>query len=130
MKEIPVGQRCEESTVVDSGKLASSVGSGMVDVYATPMVVALFETAASHCIQPFLDEGQASVGAEINVNHSSPTPVGMKVTAVATVTAVDKRRVEFAIEVRDEAGEISSGTHVRYIIDKAKFMAKAASKKA
>lgn len=128
--EIPVGQRFEESVVVDGKNVASAMGSGVVDVFATPALVALFEAAASKCIQPFLDEGQVSVGAEINVTHSAPTPVGMRVTAIATVTGVEKRRVDFDVLVSDEAGEVGKGRHTRYIVDRVKFMAKAEEKKA
>lgn len=114
---------------VDEKNIASAVGSGLVDVFATPTMVALFETAASQCIQPFLGDGQVSVGAEIHIIHSAPTPVGMTATATAAVTAVDKRRVDFTIIVEDEAGEVGKGTHSRYIVDKEKFMAKASGKK-
>lgn len=129
MAEIPVGHRYEESVVVDKSNVASAVGSGMVDVFATPMVVALVETAAAKCVQEFLDDGEVTVGAEVEINHNSPTPIGMKVTAAATVRTVDRRRVGFVVEVSDEVGEIAVGTHVRYIVDKAKFMAKAEEKK-
>lgn len=130
MKDIPIGHRHEETVVVDKTNIASAVGSGLVDVYATPMMVALLELAASNCVKEFLDDGEVTVGAEIEVNHSAPTPVGMKVTAAASVKSVDRRRIDFIIEVTDEAGEIGAGTHVRYVVDKAKFMAKAEEKKA
>lgn len=125
MAEIPVGHSRRESVPVDGTNLASAVGSGMVDVFATPMMVALFETAASNCVAGFLNEGEVSVGVGINVAHSAPTVRGMTVTATATVTAVDRRSVSFDIEVTDDAGVVGSGTHTRFVVDREKFMAKA-----
>lgn len=125
---IPVGATYTAETVVDESNIARTVGSGTVDVYATPMMVALFELAASQCIAGFLEEGQASVGTQINVAHSGATPIGMRVTATATVREVDRRRVEFDILVNDETGEVGRGTHTRFIIDCEKFMQKTNAK--
>lgn len=129
MAAIPVGQKHSESVLVGESNIASAVGSGLVDVFATPMMVALLELAASNCVKEFLDAGQVTVGAELNVSHTAPTPIGMMATATATVTAVDNRRIDYAIEVVDGAGPIGSGTHVRYIVDRTKFMLRAAEKK-
>ena len=126
--EIKPGETYTAETVVNETNLASALGSGLVDVYATPMMVALLELAASECIKPFLAPGQVSVGGHVNVSHTAATPAGMKVTATATVTAVDRRRVDFNVAMRDDAGEIGSGTHTRFIVDKDKFTAKANEK--
>jgi len=126
--EIKTGTVYTAETVVDKTNIASALGSGLVDVYATPMMVALLELAASECIKPFLEPGQVSVGGHVNVSHVAATPVGMKVTATATVSAVDRRRVDFHVTMRDKAGEIGSGTHTRFIVDKDKFTAKANEK--
>lgn len=128
MSEIAIGRTYEESVTVDKTNVASAVGSGLVDVFATPQMVALIELAASRCIQPCLDAGQVSVGTYVRVDHSSATPVGMKVTATATVTTVERRSVEFDVVVRDEVGEVGKGSHGRFIVDKAKFMEKANAK--
>lgn len=126
--EIPVGTAFTAKTVVDETNIASAVGSGLVDVFATPMMIALMELAASECLRPFLEPGQASVGARVNVSHTGATPLGMTVSATAAITHVDNRRVEFAVEMSDEKGEIGSGAHTRYIVDMAAFMEKAAAK--
>ncbi|MDR2932328.1 MAG: thioesterase family protein [Oscillospiraceae bacterium] len=126
--DIKVGTEYTSATTVDQSNIASAVGSGLVDVFATPMMIALMELAASECIKPFLESGQASVGTQVNVSHSDATPVGMKVFATAKVVAVDRRRVDFDVKMRDEAGEIGRGTHTRFIIDTEKFMTKAALK--
>lgn len=125
---IPVGATYTAKTTVNDKNIASAVGSGPVDVFATPMMVALFELAASKCIEGYLEDGQASVGTHINVSHSGATPIGMEVSATATVREVDRRRVEFDIVINDEVGEVGSGTHTRFVIDHEKFMQKANAK--
>jgi predicted thioesterase len=126
--EITIGTTHTEETVVDERNVASALGSGLVDVYATPMMIALMELAASECVKPCLKEGEVTVGGHVNVSHIAATPIGMKVTAAATVTAKDRSRVEFAVVMRDEAGEIGSGTHTRFIVNKEKFTKRAAEK--
>ena len=125
---IEVGAKYTVETIVTEKNTASAVGSGLIDVFATPMMIAQMELAASSCIAGGLEAGQASVGTKIDVSHSAATPIGMKVTAVATVTAVDRRRVDFAVTAHDEVGEIGSGTHTRFIIDVEKFMEKTNAK--
>ena len=125
---IPVGKSHTATTTVDQTNTASAVGSGLVDVFATPMMIALLELAASGCIADCLDDGQASVGTHINVSHSGATPMGMEVTATATVTGVDRRRVEFEVVARDACGEVGRGTHTRFVIDREKFMEQALQK--
>ena len=127
--DIPVGTSHTESISVAKANLASSLGSGLVDVFATPMLVLLCEKAASNCILPYLQSGQASVGTHVDMSHSAATPEGMTVTATATVTAVDKRSVVFDIVAVDEVGEVGRGKHSRFVIDVEKFTAKAASRK-
>ena len=126
--QIEIGKQFTVETVVDRSNIASAVGSGLVDVFATPMMIAQMELAASRCIADDLGPGQASVGTHIEVSHSAATPVGMKVTCTATVTGVDRRRVDFAVSASDESGEIGSGIHTRFIIYVDKFMEKAAAR--
>ncbi len=126
---IPLGAAHTESVEVSEKNTASAFGSGLVDVFATPMMVALLESAASRCLAPFLEPGMVSVGTRVDVEHSGATPVGMRVSATATVSEVDRRKVVFAVVVNDEAGEVGRGTHIRFIVDRAKFTAKALSKK-
>ena len=125
---IPVGATHTEAVVVDKSNIASAVGSGLVDVFATPMMVALLELAAARCIEPYLDAGMVSVGTRVDVEHSGATPLGMTVSATATVTAVDRRRVDFAVTVADDVGEVGKGVHSRFVVDKAKFTEKAMAK--
>ena len=115
-------------TIVTDAETALNVGSGKVRVFATPMMIALIEKTASLSLEPLLEEGQGSVGTMINVSHCAATPVGMKVWAESEVTEVDRRRIVFSVKAYDERGLIGEGTHARFIIDTAKFQAKADSK--
>ncbi|GAA1809543.1 hypothetical protein HC028_23700 [Planosporangium flavigriseum] len=101
---------------------------GEYDIFSTPNLVLLLEAAAIAAIAPHLGEGQACVGSQVNIAHSAPTLRGQTVWATATVTEVDRRRVEFDIEVRDEVDTIATGTHQRFIINLDKFAANLAAK--
>ncbi|MCD8243631.1 MAG: thioesterase family protein [Parabacteroides sp.] len=126
--EIPVGTTHQESVIVDKTNVASAVGSGLVDVFATPMMVALLELASARCVESYLDDGMVTVGTHVDVEHSGATPIGMKVTAIASVSAFDRRRIDFDIVVMDEVTEVGRGKHTRFAVDKAKFTEKALSK--
>ena len=122
---IAIGKTATASSAVNEGSTARAVGSGDLDVFATPMMVALMERAACEALHGALEAGQTSVGTQISVSHTAASPLGSVITATATVTSATGRRVEFAVAASDEAGEIGSGTHVRVIVDEAKFMTKA-----
>ena len=126
--EIKIGAAATVETAVDENNTAKSAGSGSLDVFATPYMIGLMERAACEAINPFLPEGQTSVGTAMDVRHSASTPIGMKVWASATVTGVDRRAVTFDVRAWDEKGEIGSGTHGRFIVDIDKFMEKTCSK--
>jgi fluoroacetyl-CoA thioesterase len=90
---------------------------GEYDIFSTPNLVLLLEEAAIEALAPHLRDDQASVGTKIDIAHTAATLLGQTVTATATVTEVDRRRVAFSITVRDDLEEIGSGTHERFIID-------------
>lgn len=123
-----IADRYENSIVVSKEMLANAVGSGEVDVFATPMMIALMENTAAKCVADSLEEGQTTVGTSINVTHCAATPVGMKVTCEAIVMEIDKRTIIFHVSASDECGIIGGGTHTRVIVDKDRFEKKAASK--
>ncbi len=127
--DIPVGASHAETVMVDGTNVASAVGSGLVDVFATPMMIALVELTAARCLEKRLDAGVVSVGTHIDIAHSSATPIAMRVTALVTVAAVDGRKVDFDVVVNDEAGEVGRGRHTRFLVDREKFMAKVMEKK-
>ena len=124
-KEKPplVGKTAAVTTKVNETNTAKAVGSGSLDVFATPMMIALMERAACECLA--LGNGQTSVGIAINVKHTAASPLGVSVTATAAVTALAGRKVEFEVAARDDAGEIGRGTHTRFIVDRERFMANA-----
>ena len=114
---------------VTPDRTAASVGSGLLPVYATPAMIALMERTASELVAPFLREGEATVGTSIEVKHLAATPEGMEVRCQCVLTAIDRRRLTFAIEVFDAVGLVGTTTHDRFIVDTARFMAKAASRR-
>ncbi len=128
MKEITIGQQLQQTVIVTDSLLACHVGSGTVSVYATPMMIALMEGAAAACLQQFLAAEQTSVGTAISTTHEAATPIGMEVRATATITAVDGKKVSFSIVAEDEVGVIGKATHDRFVVDKARFEARAQQK--
>jgi len=107
--------------VVGEEHTAPSIGSGRVHVLATPVMINLMEAAALDAIEDSLPEGTQSLGTHLNVRHIAATPVGMKVRALAEVTAVNGRNVRFAVTVKDEVDLIGDGTHERVVVNVAKF---------
>ena len=108
---------------------AAVVGSGSLEVFATPMMIALMENAALNTVKPFLAEGEATVGTEISVTHNAPTPIGETVTAEAELIAVDRRKLQFQVRARVGDEIIGKGTHTRFIINEERFLQKALAKK-
>lgn len=128
MKEIKIGTSATVETIVDESKLACNVGSGIVQVYATPMMIALMEKAAVQCLEPFMEDGETSVGVLMNASHDAATPKGMRVRATAVITAIDRKKVIFDVTADDEKGSIGKGHHERFVIVKEKFESKAFAK--
>ena len=107
---------------------AARVGSGLVEVFATPMMISLIEQTCNESVLPYLEEGQGTVGTLVNVAHTSATPIGMRVWCESELVEVDRRRLVFKVKAFDECGPIGEGTHERFIIDTAKFMEKIKAK--
>ncbi len=125
---LTVGLKGRAETVVTESNTAAFVGSGSLNVFATPMMAALMEAAAVNALANHLEEGQSSVGTHMDLSHDSATPIGMRVWAEAALTAVEGRALTFTVTAFDEAGPIGKGTHVRFLIQVEKFMAKANGK--
>lgn len=107
---------------------AISVGSGDLEVYATPAMIALMEGTASESVKPELELGQGSVGTCIAIKHLAATPIGMRVRCESELVEVDGRRLVFNITAYDEKDKIGEGTHERFIILNDKFQSKVNSK--
>ena len=125
---LEIGIKGHQETIVGEDNVATNVGSGKVKVFSTPMMIALMEKAACLSIEPFLEEGQSSVGTHVDVSHLSATPVGMKVWADSEVVAIDRRKITFSVKAYDERGLIGEGTHDRFIINIDKFQTSAQNK--
>jgi fluoroacetyl-CoA thioesterase len=119
-----VGARGDQTVVVSDELTAVAMGSGSLPVLATPAMIALMEGAAVAAIESLLPEGQSSVGIEVNVRHLSATPVGEEIIASAIVTQIDGKRVTFEVRAWDRKELIGEGTHIRYLIDEDRFMAR------
>lgn len=122
------GLQAEVVQTVTEAMTAIQVGSGSVRVFATPLLIALLEQAATLALEGALDPGQTTVGVRVDVQHLAPTPVGGTVRAVAALREVDGRRLVFVVEAWDDVEQISQGTHERVIVDQARFEARAAAK--
>lgn len=109
---------------VEEQHLAVNVGSGDLRVLATPAMMALMEEAAMRAVAEHLPEGATTVGGHIAASHIKPTAHGREVTATATLIAVEGKKLKFAVVARDEEGIIGEGEHLRFVVDKEKFMAR------
>lgn len=111
------------TTVVEENT-AQTMGSGDLAVFATPAMVALMENAAMTAVVAALPEGSTTVGSEMNCSHIKPSKLGAVITATAVLTAVEGRKLTFTVGASDEQGIIGEGVHIRFIVDRERFMAK------
>ena len=118
------GLSARSAATVAAGNTAAAMGSGDLAVFATPAMVALMENAAMTAVAGELPEGATTVGAEMNVTHIKPSGLGAEITATAVLAEVEGRKLTFNVGARDAEGLIGEGIHVRYIVDREKFMAK------
>jgi len=118
MRPIPIGASGIYTQRVTPADLANQFkDTALPQVFATPMMIRAMENAALNAVREFLDPGESAVGTAIDIRHLAPTPVGHQVTASATVTRVEERRIWFDVSARDEIEEIGRGTHERMVVD-------------
>lgn len=122
MEDITIGLIGEKMTTVSPEMTAAYLGSGTLEVFATPAMIALMEAAAVAAIDSRLPAGMSSVGIAVDIQHMAATGVGEEVRAHAEVIDVEGRRVSFTVRAWDEHDLIGEGTHIRYIIDVERFM--------
>ena len=118
------GLSARSTTTVTAGNTAVAMGSGDLEVFATPAMVALMENAAMTAVAPELPEGSTTVGGHIESSHLKPTPVGAEVKAEATLTKIEARKLYFTVKAMQGDTVIGEGTHLRFIVDREKFMSK------
>lgn len=122
--KLDIGRTYSRQTRVEEWMTAEKAGNKGVDVLSTPQLVQLVEDAAMACIGPLLDEEQITLGTHIDLEHHKPVPVGFIVRTEVEVVLVDGPRISFAVQVFDEQEPVAEGTHERYVMDRAKFLAK------
>lgn len=125
---IEKGIKGRREQVVAPEMSAARVGSSLVDVFATPMMIALVEQTCYESVLPHLAEGQGTVGTQINMTHEAATPIGMRVWCESELVEVDERRLLFSCTAYDECGLIGRGTHERFIINAERFQQKVQQK--
>lgn len=122
--QIEPGLRGEASLVVGSGDTATAMGSGDVDVLATPRVVALCEQATVAALGAHLPAGQTTVGMRVQLDHLQPTPIGEQVEAEAVLDRVEGRRLTFTVSASDPRGIVAVGKVTRVLVELERFLAK------
>jgi fluoroacetyl-CoA thioesterase len=114
---LTAGLRHSRSFIVTDDLTPAHLRKDPIRVLSTPDMIRLVEQTAIEAVAPHLAPGQTTVGTRVDIAHLAATPVGMTVTITVELTEVDRRRLAFRVEVRDEVDEAGKGTHERFIID-------------
>ncbi len=123
------GLKGRAETRVVAENTAIEIGSGSVEVFATPMLVALMEEAAINALRDKLPPGHTTVGTHIDISHLAATPKGMTVQAAAELTEVAGKRLTFQVEAYDSREKVGEGTHRRFLLEQERFMEKVEGKR-
>lgn len=121
---IEIGLQAESKVKVSESNTALTLGSGDMEVFATPAMVALMENAAMKAVADHLPEGSTTVGTAMQTSHIKASKLGATITASAELTQVDGRSLKFIVKAWDEVGTIGEGEHTRFIVDRERFLAK------
>lgn len=121
---LKVGLTASIETKVFNKNSAEEMGSGDLNVYATPAMICLMERSALSAVSLHLPKGYTTVGTSVNIKHMAATPIGMKVKAVAELFSIEGRKLTFKVEAFDSKEKIGEGLHERYIVESAKFREK------
>lgn len=124
-----IGIKGKKERIVTEDQTAEHLSSGLLPVFATPCMVQFMEETARRSVEPYLSEGQSTVGTALNIRHVASTFVGCKVTCESELIEIDRRRLLFSVKVYDETELLGEGTHERFLIDNQKFLAKLAEKR-
>lgn len=126
MEEImlTVGIKGHQEMTVTDRDTAKTMGSGLMDVFATPSMLALMEKTAFTSVLSELAEGCGTVGVKVDIEHVASSPVGVKITCESELVAIEGRKLIFQVEASDEKGLIGKGTHERFIVESEKFQEK------
>ncbi len=102
--------------------VARTVGSGELDVFATPAMIALMENAAAQAVSMWLEDGSTTVGTVVNVVHARASGLGERITATAELREIEGRKLIFHVAAHDPKGVIGEGIHERVVVDIQRFM--------
>ena len=124
MTELKAGLVGTATVIVTENNIAKTMKSGALEVFATPAMCALIEEAACVAVNDSMEPGNGTVGISLSIYHDRATAMGDTVVTTATLTAVEGRKLVFAVEAKDSKGLIGKGSHERFIINNEKFMGK------
>ncbi|MCK5634067.1 MAG: thioesterase family protein [Anaerolineales bacterium] len=126
--EISVGRRIEDTQQVTLERVASHLGSGSLQVYATPAMVAFVEQTCRKLVEPHLPEGLTTVGIALSVRHIAPTPLGRDISIQVEIVLIEKNVISFQTDLWDEMEKIGEVAHKRAVIDVDRFTARVQKK--
>ncbi|MFI3303504.1 MAG: thioesterase family protein [Rikenellaceae bacterium] len=122
--ELKIGLSAQSKTVVNTTNTALTLGSGDLEVFATPAMIALMENAAMKAVAEAIPEGSTTVGTEMNATHIKASALCAEIVATAVVTTIEGRKITLNVGARDGESLIGEGVHTRFIVDREKFMSK------
>ena len=126
---LETGIKGTKTVTVNEANTAKTMGSGTLDVFATPALIALMEETCWRSVADRLEDGCGTVGTLLEIRHTAPTPIGMDVTCESELVEVDGRRLVFTVKAHDAKGLVGEGRHERFIINNDKFQSKADAKR-
>ena len=126
---LETGIKGTKTVTVNESNTAKTMGSGTLDVFATPALIALMEETCWRSVADRLEDGCGTVGTLLEIRHTAPTPIGMDVTCESELVEVDGRRLVFTVQAHDAKGLVGEGRHERFVIQNEKFQAKANAKR-
>lgn len=121
---LEVGLKYQSRVVVSEDNTALKLGSGDMEVFATPAMIALMENAAMNAVASHLDAGTTTVGTMMKSSHIKASALGANITAEAELVAVEGRRLSFTVKAWDDKGVIGEGEHERFVVDRERFLSK------
>lgn len=122
--QLKQGMTGEAVTTVTHENTAAAIGAGGVEVFGTPMLIALMENASWRAVAAALDEGHVTVGTRVNISHLAATPVGQQVRASAELVEIDNRRLVFNVVAYDKRQKVGEGQNERTIVNLERFLAR------
>jgi fluoroacetyl-CoA thioesterase len=129
LEDMDVGASTKGAVTVKPEHFASGIVAGTPDVFSTPALGALVEKTAAEWVENYLDDSEMTVGTQLVINHTGATPERMTVRVTLTLAGRDGRRLDFEWRAEDDSEEVGHGTHQRFVLDRARFLERLATKK-